>query len=101
MTIYRNICVILLAFLWVDVCPLQAKTKSPESMIVSADRALQKDPNDAKAYYNRGTAHYNLGDYEAAVKDLAKSISLEPNAPDVYFNRGLSLRRQRKIREAI
>ncbi len=57
--------------------------------------------DDAKTYYNRGTASYGKENYEAAIKDLSMAITLEPKAPDAYFNRGLSYRRQHKIDEAI
>src|SRR3989338_5651 len=96
----RRVFVFLSVFMSVMVCTAYAST-SPQTMIYKADKALEQDPNDAKAHYNRGTAHYNLGDYETAVSDLTQSIRLESNAADAYFNRGLALRHQKKLNEAI
>ena len=74
---------------------------SPQTMIYKANQALEKDPKDAKAYYNRGTAQLNLDNYEAAVSDFTRSISLEPKSADTYFNRGLAYRLEKKNSEAI
>lgn len=74
--------------------PAWAKT-SPETLIYKANKALTSDPNDAKAYYNRGTAQMELGNFTAAVEDLTQSIRLEPDAADAYFNRGLAYRYQK------
>src|SRR3989338_8611857 len=91
----RRVSVFIFVFMLASVYAAYAST-SPETMIYKADKALETNPNDAKAYYNRGTAHYNLGDYDAAVKDLTQAIQLEPKAPDAYFNRGLALRHKKK-----
>ena len=59
-------------------------------------------PHDkAKAYYNRGTASYEKGDFDSAVKYLSMSLLLEPRSSDAYFNRGLSYRRQNKIDRSV
>lgn len=60
-----------------------------------------QEPSDAKVHYNRGTEHYENGEFEAAIRELSMAIALEPKAPDAYFNRGLSFRRQHRIDEAI
>jgi len=57
--------------------------------------------NDAKAYYNRGTAQLGLDNFTEAVSDLTRSIEFEPKAADSYFNRGLAYRLQRMNKEAI
>src|SRR3989338_1873529 len=62
---------------------------------------LKSSDRSAKAYYNRGTASYNKGNYDVALRYLSLSLGLEPKAADAYFNRGLSFRRLYKIDEAI
>lgn len=74
---------------------------SPETMIMKASREIDANPNDAKAYYNRGTYQLELGNLPEAVKDFTKSIQLEPKAADAYFNRGLAMRLGKKNAEAI
>ena len=39
-------------------------------------------------YYNRGNAYVRLGNYQLALKDYNKAISLNPNSADTYNNRG-------------
>ena len=46
-------------------------------------------PNDAKAYYSRGTAYYYLNQYERAIKDFDRAIELNPNDVKAYYNRGI------------
>ena len=77
-----------------------AFAESDNLMIYKANKALELNPDDAKAYYNRGTAQLVLENYVEAVKDLTKSIELEPSA-DAYFNRGLAMRLGKNNAQAI
>lgn len=40
------------------------------------NRAIEKDPNDVYAYFNRGVAHYNIGLKESACSDWQKAGEL-------------------------
>jgi regulator of sirC expression with transglutaminase-like and TPR domain len=42
------------------------------------DQAIRLNPNNAKAYYNRGIARYSLGDKQGAIADLNPSNSFRP-----------------------
>ncbi|GEM_PF-1409532 len=97
----RGILLLLCAAASVTAMPVYAADKSPDEWIGEANQALKTDPQDAKAFYNRGTGHYGNKDYEAAIEDLTMAVRLEPEAPDVFYNRGLSYRRLNKIDEAI
>lgn len=44
-----------------------------------ADFALQIDPDNVKALFRRGTAYHEMQEYELAVKDLNKLLTVEPN----------------------
>ena len=46
------------------------------------------NPADADAYYNRGDAYSEIGEYEKAVADYNKAIQVDPNDADAYYNRG-------------
>ncbi len=50
--------------------------------------AIAIDPNDAKAYNNRGNAYKNKGQYDRAIADFDKAIAIDPNHAKAYNNRG-------------
>ena len=53
-------------------------------------KAIELDPDDADAYYNRGVAKKKLKDYYGAINDYSKAIELKPDYADAYVNRGIS-----------
>ncbi|MGB3651261.1 MAG: tetratricopeptide repeat protein [Rivularia sp. (in: cyanobacteria)] len=64
------------------------KGRKYEEAITNFDRAIQKNPDDAKAYVNRGNSHYNLKEYEAALTDYTHAVKLNPNEIKAFVNRG-------------
>ena len=54
------------------------------------DRAIQLNPNNAIAYYNRGLAKYALGKNQEAIADYDLAIKLDSNHAIAYVNRGLA-----------
>ena len=46
------------------------------------------NPEDANAYYNRGTVYVDKGDFDAAIQDFDKAIDLNPEYAEAYNNRG-------------
>jgi tetratricopeptide (TPR) repeat protein len=52
--------------------------------------AIKENPNNVKAYNNRGVAHYDLRDYDKAIEDLNKAIKIDPNFAMAYNNRGVA-----------
>jgi len=54
------------------------------------DREIQALPNSPNAYGNHGWFEYKLGNYDVAISDSRKALSLHPQSPDyIYFNIGL------------
>ena len=43
---------------------------------------------EAKLYYNQGVDHYKVGLYDKSMAAFRKSIELDPNYTDAYFNLG-------------
>ncbi|WP_298239292.1 tetratricopeptide repeat protein [uncultured Algibacter sp.] len=53
------------------------------------NQVIELEPNNLDAYFHRGLAKNDLGDYHGAIVDYSKIIVEEPDA-DTYFNRGNS-----------
>ena len=53
------------------------------------DKAIELNPNDIDAYYNRGIARSDLGDHNSAIEDYDKVIELKPYYANAYNNRGV------------
>jgi len=51
---------------------------------------IRNSPESSKAYYNRGYAYGEKGEYDLAIKDYSKAIELKPDYADAYYNRGLA-----------
>ena len=52
------------------------------------NRVISSRPNSHKAYYYRGIAKQNLGDYTGSENDLSEALSLNPYYYDAYDQRG-------------
>ena len=57
----------------------------------SSDRfseAIRNNPHDPNAYYSRGLARTNLGNYDEALVDFDKAIALNPRHAAAHDGRG-------------
>ncbi|MBP6391644.1 MAG: hypothetical protein KA352_12215, partial [Flavobacteriales bacterium] len=52
---------------------------------------VERAPNNAKAYCNRGIVQSKLGAQEAAIADLSKALLLDPNLTMAYGSRAIAL----------
>ena len=64
-----------------------------ERAVEDYTQALQVDPQNSYAYYNRGITRDRSGDYEGAITDFSHAITLDPANADFFHNRGFSLRK--------
>ena len=46
--------------------------------IVDFDKAVELDPKNAKAYFNRGLAYGRKGDRQQGIADIRKAATLDP-----------------------
>ena len=58
--------------------------------IADYDKAIELDPQYARAYNNRGIAYCRKGDYDQAIVDYDKAIKLAPQYATAYNNRGIA-----------
>ncbi len=65
--------------------------KAFDAAIADFDKAIELNPEDAMAYYNRGTAYAGLEQFDAAIADFDKAIELNPDFVEAYHNRALSV----------
>jgi len=65
------------------------------------DKAIELNPDNADAYFNRGDAYDEIGEYEKAIADYSKAIELKPGDALAYFNRGNAYGEIREYGKAI
>jgi len=68
---------------------------SPEEVQADFNRTIEIeqtndniDQRDAEAYCERGTAHYNVGEYDQAILEYNKAIEINPVYHKAYNYRG-------------
>jgi Flp pilus assembly protein TadD len=74
-----------------DETPDTDDSLTPEEAITKYTADIETDPQDAVAYFNRGSAHYNNQDLEAAIDDYREAIRLAPDFAAAYAQRGYAL----------
>lgn len=60
--------------------------------IAECSQAIQRNPRDVDAYYNRGVAYATRGEHEKAIADYTQVLKLDPRDACAYANRGNSYR---------
>ena len=63
-----------------------------EEAIEYFDKAIKYDSKNFEAYFYRGCAKYNIFQKEAALEDYNKTLELNPEYLQAYFNIGLYYR---------
>jgi len=66
----------------------KGKFTKPNQAVDYLNKAIQKNPNFAEAYNNRGNAYRDLNQLQKALSDYNQAISLKPNYVQAYNNRG-------------
>jgi tetratricopeptide (TPR) repeat protein len=55
---------------------------------VNYSKAIEINPQDANAYFNRGNAYEEKSDHDRAIAEYSKVIEINPQDANAYFNRG-------------
>ena len=66
------------AFLW-GTSAAEGNDDSARKAIMAYDRFLELEPNHATSWANRGVLHWQTGDEQQAVADLAQALRLAPD----------------------
>jgi tetratricopeptide (TPR) repeat protein/dienelactone hydrolase len=64
------------------------KKAEGDDAITACDRALERNPDDATAYFNRGLAYHEKREYDRAIANYNEAIRLDPKNSGAYNNRG-------------
>ncbi len=59
-----------------------------DKAIEAYSHAIELNPNNTIAYYNRGIAYGDKGAHDHAISNYSKAIDLQPDYTDAYYNRG-------------
>lgn len=61
-------------------------------------KAIEKDPENPKAFNLRANIKYRVGDLEGAISDYSSVIALEPNIFSHYLNRATARKEKGNLR---
>ncbi len=59
-----------------------------EKAIAELSKAIQTNPQDSNAYYNRGNVYLEIKEYDKAIVDFSKLIEINPQYAEAYNDRG-------------
>jgi hypothetical protein len=68
----------------------EGKCTDPKKAIEYLTNAIKLKPDYADAYYGRGAAYNDLGQFQQSIEDYNEAIRLKPDYVDAYKNRGIA-----------
>ena len=86
---------------WKDKGNALVKEKKYKEALDCYSKAIEIDPNDPILYSNRSLMHSNLSEFDEALKDAEKAISIKPDYAKAYLRKGKALEGQQKLKEAL
>lgn len=76
---------ILTSYLHNEIGNIYVKEKKYQEALEEFNKALEEDPDNVTAQFNRGAALYNLGFYQEAVEAFKKVQEILPSDWEVYY----------------
>ncbi|HEX9745809.1 MAG TPA: tetratricopeptide repeat protein, partial [bacterium] len=71
---------------------MAGKIKLMENDLVGAaqdfERAVELNPEDPDAHFQKAEAYYELGQFDTAAEDFDRAIQLQPINPNAYYSKG-------------
>ena len=86
---------------WKDKGNGLVKEKKYKEALDCYTKAIEIDPSDPILYSNRSAMHLNLAEYDQAITDAEKAISLKPDYAKAYLRKGKALEGQQRLQEAL
>lgn len=80
---------------------LNYKNKNYQAAIEDYTRFLQLNPNESKAYWQRGGAWVELGNNQEAIKDYTQFLKFRPDVVHVYITRAAIFKDTGNLQKAI
>lgn len=77
------------------------RTGQPDKAIEAFTKAIELNPESAKAYNNRGAVWYLKKDYDRAILDYSAAISREPATSAFYINRAAAWYKKREFSKTL
>lgn len=74
---------------------------TPKDAIEYLNNSIKLQPNYSYAYYFRGSAYYDLGQYQRAIEDYNEAIRLQPDYDGFYNDRGVAYKDLGQYQRAI
>lgn len=65
------------------------------------DQALEIDPNESSAHYNKGIALRRLEKYEEAITSYDVALDINPEYASAHYNKGIALNELKRYEEAL
>jgi tetratricopeptide (TPR) repeat protein len=76
---------------FIDRAQAAQDRKDYGGMVLNANEAVKREPNNALAYFLRGVGYSLQGKYAEAIADATKVIEIDPKIADAYFLHGGAL----------
>ena len=86
--------------LWNSLGNYYFKSKQPDSAIWAYSKAIELKPA-AMFFYNRANVYSQLNNFDLALSDYNKAISIDSTNADYYLNRGITYFAQKKHIDAL
>ena len=86
---------------WLEKGKSLAFSRNFMAAVDSYNRAIELDPKLTGAYWNRGIAYGELGDYQQAIKDFDRVVEVDPQNMRAYVKRGIAFGRVGNYLQAI
>lgn len=81
-------------------CRLLFDYAEPSAAVTALHELTKRDPEDAAAHHNLGTAYLRVGETDRAVDSFRQSLCLRPNSPITSLHLGYALRKAGAIEQA-